>query len=163
MGTTVEALASDLSPLLVPLGLGLAASGGALLARKALERAGWKPADLDLLEINEAFAAQACAVHQEMGWDINKVNVNGGAIALGANERLIARLGAGVADGAVVKIDDLYTVEWAYIPHFYNAFYVFQYATSIAASSLFAEAILKGEPGARCKSSERARTFLIRT
>jgi len=52
-------------------------------ARKALERAGWKPADLDLLEINEAFAAQACAVHQEMGWDINKVNVNGGAIALG--------------------------------------------------------------------------------
>jgi len=54
----------------------------------------------------------------------------------------------GEAEG-VVKIDDLYTVEWAYIPHFYNAFYVFQYATSIAASSLFAEAILKGEPGAR--------------
>src|SRR3954462_9993590 len=50
-------------------------------ARKALERAGWKPADLDLLEINEAFAAQACAVHQEMGWDTSKVNVNGGAIA----------------------------------------------------------------------------------
>ena len=49
----------------------------------------------------------------------------------------------------VVKIDDLYTVEWAYIPHFYNAFYVFQYATSIAASSLFADAVLKGEPGAR--------------
>jgi oligoendopeptidase F len=49
----------------------------------------------------------------------------------------------------VVKIDDLYTVEWAYIPHFYNSFYVFQYATSIAASSLFADAILKGEPGAR--------------
>ena len=49
----------------------------------------------------------------------------------------------------VVKIDDLYTVEWAYIPHFYNSFYVFQYATSIAASSLFAEAILKGESGAR--------------
>jgi acetyl-CoA C-acetyltransferase len=52
-------------------------------ARKALERAGWKPADLDLLEINEAFAAQACAVHNEMGWDMNKVNVNGGAIAIG--------------------------------------------------------------------------------
>ncbi|UDF31606.1 UNVERIFIED_ORG: acetyl-CoA C-acetyltransferase [Roseateles sp. XES5] len=52
-------------------------------ARKALERAGWKPQDLDLLEINEAFAAQACAVHQEMGWDTSKVNVNGGAIALG--------------------------------------------------------------------------------
>ena len=52
-------------------------------ARKALERAGWKPADLDLLEINEAFAAQACAVHKEMGWDMAKVNVNGGAIAIG--------------------------------------------------------------------------------
>ena len=52
-------------------------------ARKALARAGWKPADLDLLEINEAFAAQACAVHQEMGWDMSKVNVNGGAIAIG--------------------------------------------------------------------------------
>ena len=49
----------------------------------------------------------------------------------------------------VVKIDDLYTVEWAYIPHFYRAFYVFQYATSIAASSLFADRVLKGEPGAR--------------
>jgi acetyl-CoA C-acetyltransferase len=52
-------------------------------ARKALDRAGWKPADLDLLEINEAFAAQACAVHQQMGWDTSKVNVNGGAIAIG--------------------------------------------------------------------------------
>jgi acetyl-CoA C-acetyltransferase len=52
-------------------------------ARKALERAGWKAADLDLLEINEAFAAQACAVHSEMGWDTSKVNVNGGAIAIG--------------------------------------------------------------------------------
>jgi oligoendopeptidase F len=49
----------------------------------------------------------------------------------------------------VVKIDDLYTVEWAYIPHFYYTFYVFQYATSIAASSLLADAVLKGEPGAR--------------
>ncbi len=44
----------------------------------------------------------------------------------------------------VVKIDDLYTVEWAYIPHFYNRFYVFQYATSIAAGSMFAEQVLKG-------------------
>jgi acetyl-CoA C-acetyltransferase len=52
-------------------------------ATKALQRAGWKAADLDLLEINEAFAAQACAVHKEMGWDTNKVNVNGGAIAIG--------------------------------------------------------------------------------
>jgi acetyl-CoA C-acetyltransferase len=49
----------------------------------ALKRAGWKAADLDLLEINEAFAAQACAVNQEMGWDISKINVNGGAIAIG--------------------------------------------------------------------------------
>ena len=52
-------------------------------AKKALQRAGWKAQDLDLLEINEAFAAQACAVHQEMGWDTSKVNVNGGAIAIG--------------------------------------------------------------------------------
>jgi acetyl-CoA C-acetyltransferase len=50
---------------------------------KALQRAGWKAQDLDLLEINEAFAAQACAVNKEMGWDISKVNVNGGAIAIG--------------------------------------------------------------------------------
>ncbi|MDR2852749.1 MAG: acetyl-CoA C-acetyltransferase [Burkholderiaceae bacterium] len=50
---------------------------------KALERAGWKAADLDLLEINEAFAAQACAVNKEMGWDTSKINVNGGAIAIG--------------------------------------------------------------------------------
>ena len=50
---------------------------------KALARAGWKAADLDVLEINEAFAAQACAVNQEMGWDTSKVNVNGGAIAIG--------------------------------------------------------------------------------
>ncbi len=52
-------------------------------SRRALERAGWKASDLDLLEINEAFAAQACAVDQEMGWDTSKVNVNGGAIAIG--------------------------------------------------------------------------------
>ncbi len=50
---------------------------------KALQRAGWNAADLDLLEINEAFAAQACAVNQEMGWDTSKINVNGGAIAIG--------------------------------------------------------------------------------
>jgi acetyl-CoA C-acetyltransferase len=48
-----------------------------------LKKAGWKAADLDLLEINEAFAAQACAVNKEMGWDISKINVNGGAIAIG--------------------------------------------------------------------------------
>ena len=52
-------------------------------SQKALARAGWRAADLDLLEINEAFAAQACAVNQEMGWDTSKINVNGGAIAIG--------------------------------------------------------------------------------
>ena len=48
----------------------------------------------------------------------------------------------------VLKIDDFVTIEWAYIPHFYLDFYVYKYATSIAASSAFAERILKGEPGA---------------
>jgi acetyl-CoA C-acetyltransferase len=48
-----------------------------------LKRAGWTPSDLDLMEINEAFAAQAIAVNKEMGWDTNKINVNGGAIAIG--------------------------------------------------------------------------------
>jgi acetyl-CoA C-acetyltransferase len=57
--------------------------GPVTASQKALQRAGWKPADLDLLEINEAFAAQACAVNNEMGWDTSKVNVNGGAIAIG--------------------------------------------------------------------------------
>lgn len=52
-------------------------------SRRALEKSGWKAADLDLMEINEAFAAQACAVNKEMGWDTSKINVNGGAIALG--------------------------------------------------------------------------------
>ena len=52
-------------------------------SRLALEKAGWQPGDLDLMEINEAFAAQACAVNKEMGWDTSKINVNGGAIALG--------------------------------------------------------------------------------
>jgi len=52
-------------------------------SRRALEKAGWKSADLDLMEINEAFAAQACAVNKEMGWDTSRINVNGGAIALG--------------------------------------------------------------------------------
>jgi acetyl-CoA C-acetyltransferase len=51
--------------------------------RKALERAGWKASDVDLFELNEAFAAQACAVNQELGIDASKVNVNGGAIAIG--------------------------------------------------------------------------------
>jgi acetyl-CoA C-acetyltransferase len=52
-------------------------------SRKALEKAGWKVGDLDLVEANEAFAAQACAVNKDMGWDTSIVNVNGGAIAIG--------------------------------------------------------------------------------
>jgi acetyl-CoA C-acetyltransferase len=52
-------------------------------SRKALEKAGWTVDDLDLVEANEAFAAQACAVNKDMGWDTAKVNVNGGAIAIG--------------------------------------------------------------------------------
>jgi acetyl-CoA C-acetyltransferase len=52
-------------------------------SREALKRAGWKASDLDLIEANEAFAAQACAVNKDMGWDTDKVNVNGGAIAIG--------------------------------------------------------------------------------
>ncbi len=52
-------------------------------SRKALEKAGWKVGDLDLVEANEAFAAQACAVNKDMGWDMSIVNVNGGAIAIG--------------------------------------------------------------------------------
>jgi acetyl-CoA C-acetyltransferase len=52
-------------------------------SRKALEKAGWKVEDLDLVEANEAFAAQACAVNKDMGWDPSIVNVNGGAIAIG--------------------------------------------------------------------------------
>src|SRR3954463_8501374 len=52
-------------------------------SKRALSRAGWEPKDLDLMEINEAFASQAIAVNRQMGWDTGKVNVNGGAIALG--------------------------------------------------------------------------------
>jgi acetyl-CoA C-acetyltransferase len=58
-------------------------SGPIPASRKALEKAGWNASDLDLIEANEAFAAQACAVNKDMGWDPAKVNVNGGAIALG--------------------------------------------------------------------------------
>ncbi|QBY55639.1 acetyl-CoA C-acetyltransferase [Cupriavidus oxalaticus] len=52
-------------------------------SRRCLQKAGWSVNDLDLMEINEAFAAQACAVNQEMDWDTRKINVNGGAIAIG--------------------------------------------------------------------------------
>ena len=58
-------------------------SGPIPASRAALEKAGWTAADLDLIEANEAFAAQACAVAKELGWDTDKLNVNGGAIALG--------------------------------------------------------------------------------
>lgn len=58
-------------------------SGPIPASRKALEKAGWSADDLDLVEANEAFAAQACAVNKDLGWDTAKVNVNGGAIAIG--------------------------------------------------------------------------------
>jgi len=76
MGRIASFATSGLDPALMGM-------GPVSASRKALERAGWKPQDLDLLEINEAFAAQACAVNNEMGWDTSKVNVNGGAIAIG--------------------------------------------------------------------------------
>jgi acetyl-CoA C-acetyltransferase len=58
-------------------------SGPIPASRSALKKAGWKIEDLDLIEANEAFAAQACAVNKDLGWDTGKVNVNGGAIAIG--------------------------------------------------------------------------------
>ena len=58
-------------------------SGPIPASRKALEKAGWSAEELDLVEANEAFAAQACAVNKDLGWDVDKVNVNGGAIAIG--------------------------------------------------------------------------------
>ncbi|WP_326536341.1 acetyl-CoA C-acetyltransferase [Pseudorhodoferax sp.] len=88
--TAKKAAALGLSPLgriasfaTVGLDPAIMGMGPAPASRKALERAGWKAADLDLLEINEAFAAQACAVNNDMGWDTSKINVNGGAIAIG--------------------------------------------------------------------------------
>ncbi|RED12718.1 acetyl-CoA C-acetyltransferase [Pontivivens insulae] len=57
--------------------------GPVYASKKALDKAGWSASDLDLVEANEAFAAQACAVNKEMGWDPEIVNVNGGAIAIG--------------------------------------------------------------------------------
>ena len=78
--TPLARIASYASAGLDPAVMGM---GPVPASQRALQRAGWKAADLDLLEINEAFAAQACAVHAQMGWDLSKVNVNGGAIALG--------------------------------------------------------------------------------
>ena len=76
MGRIVSFATSGLDPALMGM-------GPVSASKKALARAGWTAQDLDLLEINEAFAAQACAVNNEMGWDTSKVNVNGGAIAIG--------------------------------------------------------------------------------
>ena len=76
MGRIASFATSGLDPAIMGM-------GPVSASQKALARAGWKAADLDLLEINEAFAAQACAVNEEMGWDTSKVNVNGGAIAIG--------------------------------------------------------------------------------
>ena len=78
--TPLARIASYASAGLDPALMGM---GPVPASQRALARAGWKAQDLDLLEINEAFAAQACAVHAQMGWDLSKVNVNGGAIALG--------------------------------------------------------------------------------
>ncbi len=78
--TPLARIASYASAGLDPAVMGM---GPVPASQRALQRAGWKAADLDLLEINEAFAAQACAVHAQIGWDLSKVNVNGGAIALG--------------------------------------------------------------------------------
>ena len=78
--TPLARIASYASAGVDPATMGM---GPVPASQRALQRAGWKATELDLLEINEAFAAQACAVHQEMGWDISRVNVNGGAIAIG--------------------------------------------------------------------------------
>ena len=75
-------------------------SGPIPASRKALEKAGWKVADLDLIEANEAFAAQALAVNKDMGWDPAIVNVNGGAIAIG---HPIGASGARVLDHAAAR------------------------------------------------------------
>jgi acetyl-CoA C-acetyltransferase len=76
MGRIASFATSGLDPAMMGM-------GPVPASQKALARAGWNAQDLDLLEINEAFAAQACAVNNQMGWDTSKVNVNGGAIAIG--------------------------------------------------------------------------------
>ncbi len=79
----IEPLATIRSWATVGLDPAIMGVGPIEASRKALEKAGWTPDDLDLVEANEAFAAQACAVNKDMGWDAGKVNVNGGAIAIG--------------------------------------------------------------------------------
>ena len=79
----IEPLARIVSYATVGLDPSIMGVGPIGASRKALEKAGWSTDDLDLVEANEAFAAQACAVNKDMGWDPNIVNVNGGAIAIG--------------------------------------------------------------------------------
>ncbi|WP_238370964.1 acetyl-CoA C-acetyltransferase [Heliomarina baculiformis] len=79
----ITPLARIVSYATVGLDPSIMGAGPIYASRKALEKAGWKPEDLDLVEANEAFAAQACAVNKDMGWDPSIVNVNGGAIAIG--------------------------------------------------------------------------------
>ncbi len=88
--TAAEASRRGLTPLARIAGFATAGVDPAVMgtgpipsSRKVLQRAGWKADDLDLIEANEAFAAQAIAVNKEIGWDTSKVNVNGGAIAIG--------------------------------------------------------------------------------
>lgn len=79
----IEPLARIVSWASVGVDPAIMGSGPIPASRKALKKAGWTIEDLDLIEANEAFAAQACAVNKDMGWDHNIVNVNGGAIAIG--------------------------------------------------------------------------------
>ncbi len=79
----IEPLARIVSYATAGLDPAVMGMGPVHASRKALEKAGWKVSDLDLIEANEAFAAQACAVTKDMGWDPSIVNVNGGAIAIG--------------------------------------------------------------------------------
>jgi acetyl-CoA C-acetyltransferase len=88
--SALRAAALGLKPLAVIRGYASAGLDPSIMgmgpvpaSRLCLQKAGWNAQDLDLMEINEAFAAQACAVNQEMGWDTDKINVNGGAIAIG--------------------------------------------------------------------------------
>jgi len=79
----LEPLARIVSYATAGLDPSIMGTGPIPASRKALEKAGWKAEDLDLVEANEAFAAQACAVNKDMGWNPEIVNVNGGAIAIG--------------------------------------------------------------------------------
>ena len=79
----IEPLARIVSWATVGVDPAIMGTGPIPASRRALEKAGWKKDDLDLVEANEAFAAQACAVNKDLGWNTDIVNVNGGAIAIG--------------------------------------------------------------------------------